>query len=79
MTQEGRKRERAILERRLFEQRAQSRGDAAGHESIVIAPEIDPGGGVERDLVDEIFADREAAFAETFFADGIGGGIEKPT
>ncbi len=62
---------------RLLEKGAQTGRDATGDEGIVIAPEINPGGRVDRDLVDQIFTDRKMAFAKTFLADGIGRGIEE--
>jgi hypothetical protein len=77
VAQKGRKGEGTILQRRLNKQPAQTRGDPARHERIIVAPEIDPGSGFDGDFVDQTFADRKIAFPKTFFADGVGRGIEK--
>ena len=50
--QKRRERKRAILERRFFEQSAQSRRDTTGDKRVSIAPEIDPRFGVRYHLVD---------------------------
>ena len=78
MLKESRQWQSAISQRRFFEQPAQSRRDAAGDERIAIAPKIDPRRGVPCDFVHQILADREMAFAKTFFANRVARRIKKP-
>ena len=73
MAQESGESDHAIFQRRLFEQTAQTRRDAARDVSIIIAPEIDPRFGLADDLIDQLFADGKAGVAKAFFADWIGG------
>src|SRR5436190_24230606 len=76
-TQESGQRNRAILRWRLLEQGSQTGRDAMSDKGIVIAPKVNPGRGLNRDLIDQILGNRKMALAKTFLSDRVCGGIEK--
>ena len=73
-TQKSGQRQRVFSD--LLQHHAQTGGNARRNESIIIAPEIDPGFGVGYDFVQHSFADLEFAIAKTFFRDWIDRGIK---
>jgi len=77
MPQEHGKRDGPISDRRLFEETPQTGGHSAGDKRVIVPPKVDPGFGVSYELVDDVLADREMAFAKTFFANRIAGRIKK--
>ena len=61
----------------LCQNAPQCSSDAMGNERVIVAPKIDPRRSFNRNFVDQILVDFKIAFAQTFFADRIGGGVKK--